>query len=319
MALAFGNLSTYTDQISGDLVRKAVLKGRFTSLVRVEPGIKSAKNINILDSTLFAVAGGCGFTTSGSTNLSAVTVTVCDLKVNESICPRSLEAYWTQILLKPGQYPTDMGFEAFYAEEKAAKLQGLIEDIAIRGNTSTGAGNLSLCQGILQQVDITATSASTINLFNQAAGTTTAWTIANAVAMIDATVSLLPADIQDQDDLTLFVSYNTYRTILQAYRNAQYTVTTVGNGQIPGASLDSGVIHPGSLNVKVVPIRGLSAAATANRFFLTPASNIVFGTDLLDDAEKFRIWYSQDNDEVRFLSAWSQGVNIIFPEFLVRG
>jgi len=319
MALAFGNLSTYTDQISGELVRKAVLKGRFTSLVRVEPGIKSAKNINILDSTLYAVAGACGFTSSGSTNLSAVTLTVCDLKVNESICPRSLEAYWTQTLLKPGQYPTDMGFEAFYAEEKAAKLGALIEDIAIRGNTSTGSGNLSLCSGILQQVDVTSVSASTINLFNQAAGTTTAWTIANSVAMIDATIALLPADVQDQDDLTLFVSYATYRTILQGYRNAGYTVTTVSDGQIPGASLDNGVIHPGSINVRVVPIRGLSASATNARFFLTPASNIAFGTDLLDDAEKFRIWYSQDNDEVRFLSAWSQGVVLLFPEYFVRG
>ena len=319
MALAFGNLSTYTDQVSGELIRKAVLQGRFTSIVKVQPGIKSAQNINILDSTLLAVNGGCGFVTSGSTNLSAVTLTVCDLKVNESICPRSLEAYWTQTLMKPGQYPTEIPFEQFFAEEKSAKLQGLIEDIAIRGNTSTGAGNLSLCSGILQQVDITAVSASTINLFNQAAGTTTAWTIANSVAMIDATIALLPADVQDQPDLTLFVSYSAYRTILQGYRNANYSVTTVADGQIPGSSLDNGVIHPGSINVRVVPIRGLSAAATNNRFFLTPASNIYFGCDLLNDAEKFRIWYSQDNDEVRFLSAWSQGVVIAFPEFLVRG
>lgn len=319
MALAFGNLSTYTDQITGELMRKAILKGRFTSLVRVEPGIKSAKNLNILDSTLYAVAGGCGFVTSGSTNLSAVTLTVCDLKVNESICPRSLEAYWTQTLMKPGQYPVEIPFEQFYAEEKAAKLSALIEDVAIRGNTSTGSGNMSLCSGILQQVDITSVSASTINMFNQAGGVTTAWTVGNSVAMIDAAISLLPTDIQDQDDLTLFVSFATYRTILTAYRNAGYSVTTVADGQIPGASLDNGVLHPGSINVKVVPLRGLSASATAARFFLTPASNIAFGCDLLSDAEKFRIWYSQDNDEVRFLSAWSQGVVVIFPEFLVRG
>jgi hypothetical protein len=41
---------------------------------------------------------------------------------------------------------------------------------------------------------------------------------------------------------------------------------------------------------------------------LAAASNLYVGTDLLSDAEDFKIFYSQDNDEVRLLAKWKIGV-----------
>ena len=35
------------------------------------------------------------------------------------------------------------------------------------------------------------------------------------------------------------------------------------------------------------------------------------------DSEEFRIFYSEDNDEVRFRAKWKMGVQFAFPEFVV--
>jgi hypothetical protein len=70
---------------------------------------------------------------------------------------------------------------------------------------------------------------------------------------------------------------------------------------------------PGT-NVRITAVRGLNGS---NKAYLTPASNIYVGTDLLSDSEDFKIWYSQDNDEVRFKSKFKLGVQVAFPEFVV--
>ena len=54
-----------------------------------------------------------------------------------------------------------------------------------------------------------------------------------------------------------------------------------------------------------------------NYIFGTYAENMVVSTDLTNEEEKFDIWYSQDNDEVRVNIQWKIGVQIYFPQFVV--
>jgi hypothetical protein len=70
---------------------------------------------------------------------------------------------------------------------------------------------------------------------------------------------------------------------------------------------------PGT-NVKVVAVRGLNGLG---RFAIASASNMYVGTDLLSDAEDFKIFYSQDNDEVRFLAKWKIGVQVAWLDEVV--
>jgi hypothetical protein len=42
------------------------------------------------------------------------------------------------------------------------------------------------------------------------------------------------------------------------------------------------------------------------------------GTDLANEEEEYRFWYSQDNDEVRFRATMKYGVQIAFPDQLVQ-
>lgn len=305
MALDVSGLSAYVDENKMPLIKKSILEGRTVSMITVQPEIKSSATINIIDSTLVAQAGACGWNATGTTALTQRTLSVCPIKVNEPICIDTLEGYYTQKMINAGSYSEDAPeFEAIYADEKAGKIQAMVEDIVWQGNTSTGTGNLALCDGFIATLD--AASASTV------AGnvdSVTAITAANIIDVVDDIAGVVPTDIVDADDLVLFMGYDTYRTWARALRDANLYHYS-GNESADG---DFMMYIPGT-NVKAVAVRGLNGT---NRMFLSKASNFYFGTDLLSDFESFKLFYSEDNDELRFIFKGKLGVNVAFPDLVV--
>jgi len=144
MSLNVAGLTAYVDETRMQLIKKMILGGRSTQFLTIQPDIKSTASINLLSSTLVAQGGGCGFSNSGTTNLTQNDLQVCPLKVNESICLDTLEQYYTQTLMQPGSYNTQIPFEQLYVEEKTEQISALIDDLVWRGNTATGVGNLDL-------------------------------------------------------------------------------------------------------------------------------------------------------------------------------
>ena len=43
-------LSTYTDQVGGELMRKAILEGETAKIIKVQPGVVGSQAINLLNS-----------------------------------------------------------------------------------------------------------------------------------------------------------------------------------------------------------------------------------------------------------------------------
>jgi hypothetical protein len=155
MSLNVNGLQAYTDQERMALIKKMILGGRSVKFLTVQPDIKSAASINLLSSNLIAQAGGCGFTNTGTTILTQQTLNVCPLKVNESICLDTLEQYYTQAMMNPGSYNTEIPFEQIYAEEKVSQISSLIDELIWKGNTVSGSGNLNLCNGFIRLADVT--------------------------------------------------------------------------------------------------------------------------------------------------------------------
>jgi hypothetical protein len=304
MALDLTGLTAYVDENKMELIKKSILQGRTLEYVTIQPDIKSSATINILDSTLVGQAGACGFNSDGDTVLSQRTLAVNKIKVNESICVDKLEAFYTQKMMNAGSYNESIPFEQIYAEDKAEKIADMLESIVWKGDTA-GSGNLALCDGYVKLFD--SLSASTV------AGNVdsiTAITAANVVDAIDGMVGVIPADIIDADDLILFVGYDTYRTYAKALRDANLFHY---NGE-ENQGLDFSMIVPGT-NVKVIAVKGLNGT---DRIVLSRVANMYVGVDMLNDSEQFRIFYSQDNDEVRFLAKLKIGVQVAFPEFVVE-
>jgi hypothetical protein len=304
MALNVNGLTAYVDQVKMDLIKKMILGGRSTSFLTVQPGIKSAASINLLSSNLVAQAGGCGFTDAGETILTQNTLNVCPLKVNESICIDQLEQYYTQVMLQPGSYDTDFGFEQIYTEEKVSQVSSLIDTLIWQGNTSV-TGQTGLCDGFIKLANTTY-SGSVVdgNVSNY-----TAITASNIISIVDEAIQVIPTNIIAEDDLYLYCGYDFARLYFTALRNANlYNYPSVETG-----ANDFMITIPSS-NVKLVAVKGLTGT---NKFFISTKSNLYFGCDLLDDYENLQIFYSMDFQEVRVVAKWKSGVNAAFWDYVV--
>ncbi len=304
MALGVSGLSAYTDENKMELIKKSVLEGRTLEYVTVQPDIKSSATINIIDSTLVAAAGSCGFTNAGTTELTQEVLSVDAIKINESICVDTLEKYYTQKMMKPGSYNEEIPFEQMYAEEKAGKINSLIEDIVWNGDKGNGAvaANLQLADGLLKAID------NASGVIDGNVGSETSITAANVIDIVDGMVGVIPTDIIAAEDLVLFMGYDAYRTYAKALRDANLFAYDGAEGK------DFSQMVPGT-NVKVVAVKGLNGS---NRMVLSTTANLYVGVDMLNDAEEFKIFYSQDNDEVRFISKFKLGAQVAFGAFVVE-
>ena len=304
MSLNVNGLTAYVDENKMALIKKAVLGGRTLRYINVQPDIKSSATINIINSDLVAQAGACGWDEDGTTILTQQTLSVCPLKVNESICLDTLEQYYTQKMMRPGSYNEDIPFEEIFASEKADKINALIDDLIWKGDTSL-TGQTGLCNGFIKLASVTFSG----SVVNGNVSTYTAITASNVIAIVDEISSVIPTNILGMDDLHLFVGYDLYRTYALALRNANLFHYTGAENQ----GEDFSQMIPGTY-IRVVAVRGLNGT---NKAFLTSASNLYFGTDLLSDSEEFQIFYSNDYDEVRFRAKWKQGVQFAFPDYVV--
>jgi len=67
---------------------------------------------------------------------------------------------------------------------------------------------------------------------------------------------------------------------------------------------------PGS-NIKLYGVNGLNGQYD---LYAGRTSHFVFGTDLLNEEERFEIFYAKEADEVRFVTEFKAGVQIAFPD-----
>jgi len=300
MALDLSTLTKYVDEHKMPLTRKALLEGRTINLIFVQPGIKHSATLNQFATTVELQAGGCGFNPTNTTEVSQRTLTVCPIKDQESLCPYDMEEYFLQKGMNPGSYPVDMKpIDGIYAEEKAAKIQEAIELIAWQGDTVSGSGNLALCDGFLKISDDDATFIT--------AGTGSI-TPADVIDQVNAVVAATPVDIIASENKIIFMGYDAFNTYTQALVAANLFHYKPTDGQPYTYQV------PGS-DVMAVAVKGLNGT---NEMFFTYATNLVMGTDLVNDFEDFRVWWSQDDQEVKYTFQGKLGFQIAYPDFVVR-
>jgi hypothetical protein len=312
-SLNLASLTKYTDELSGIFLKEAVLVGNSFDYVSIQSGIKYADSINLLTNTLTAQAGGCGaISVTGSTVLSQRDITVCPIKIEESICVEELEQYWAGQLAKEGSY-NEMApdvFNRLYIANKVEKIGQMVEDLFWKGsvNSTYGGGNLALCNGILHILEGTSATASVV------IGTTVsgALTTTNAISTVDEMMTNIPSDILDAPDLTLFMSYSNFRVLMNALRNAGYFFG------YDGVQNHTWVLENyTNTNLRVVATRGLNGR---NEMVLTPATNLFFGTDSFGEARNgdgFQFWYDKYQNTTYFRAKLKVGAQVAFPAYVV--
>jgi hypothetical protein len=247
----------------------------------------------------------CGYTTSGTTAFTQRNITVGRMKVQETLCPRSLEQYWMQTQLTAGSTYDGVPFEQAFSEQKALRIAEALENAIWQGN--------AYFSGINQLLN--AASGSTISGNTGAVSASVGITATNVLGIFDAIYNQIPQAILTKQDLVIFCGWNNYRTLVQAFKQGNATGgLAVLYNQVDLASLANGeFVYPGT-NVRVIAVPGLT---NTNRIVCTYLGNLFYGTDLLSDEEQFSIWFSKDNDEVRFQAAFKAGVQFAYPDLIV--
>ena len=301
MAYNFGNLNAYTDQERLPLITKAVFSARSASLFTKQVGIKFAAALNLMDTDALIQSGDtCGYETSGTTAFTQRNITVGRMKVQETLCPRALEQYWMQTQLTAGSTYDGVPFEQAFSEQKALRIAEAIENAIWKGNTYFSGVNQLL----------NAASGSTISGNTGAVSASVGITTGNAIAIFDGIYNQIPQAILTRNDLVIFCGWDNFRTLLGAFKAS----TAVMYNQVDLAGLaDGDIMYPGT-NVRVIAVPGLTGT---NRIVSSYLGNFFYGTDLLSDEEQFSIWFSKDNDQVRFQASFKCGVQLAWPDLVV--
>jgi ribosomal protein L18E len=313
MSFSVGTLAAYTKENEALLVASSVLGSKTASLIKdagnVMVGVKSAETINIMDTdAIFQDGSSCGFNASGLTSFTQRTVTVGKIKVNEALCLKDLEAKYLQKALPAGSSYDSMIYSEEYSKRKAEKIAQQLEKTLWVGSTGSVDVNLNKFNGITTL--ITADGAAVVNANSIALHgvVETAITDANVISIFDDIYKAIPAQVVDKDDITIFCGMDVFRTYTVKLKSSNlfhYKYDEAANGQF---------FLPGT-NVKVMAVQGLNGSG---KIVAMRVSNLFLGTDLLNEEERFEIFYAKEADQVRYVAEFKMGVNYAFPDEIVK-
>lgn len=299
MAFNVSGISVYTDQTSQELIKKAIGSGRTLTKVSIVPGVKYKEALTILENTVTINGATCGFSPTGSVAFNQRIIAVTALELKDTVCPKILETMWMGQLMSPGA-AKDIELGQIFADSYVEKIKVANEMNMWQGNASASA--YTNFDGWVKLMEPTAAGRVTAT-----GALATGHDQTNIIGTVASMSAAIPEDIQDREDLTLFMSYANYDSYTSALIDKNlynYNIENAMNHEtkIPGK------------NVLVSATKGLSGTG---RMILTYNKNLVVGTDMLNEDEKFDIWYSKDNDEVRVNIQWKLGVQVYFPSYVV--
>lgn len=311
MSFDLSSLAPYTDELSTQLVSKALLKPHSVQYLTVLPGKTAGTSaINLLNSNPYIIDAACGFnaTTTGpggatgnSTLFSQLDLVVQSKMLKEQLCPDDLRNYWLSSQLSPSAYLTSVPFEQAIAENKVNNIAAYVETTIWNGDGGSLDGLLA--QGTVANGCIGGTGA----------GITVPLAVGSAFATIWGIYNKLTNALKQEDDLVMYMSLSNYAIAVQALMAEGNSLIT----QYPNINNASGTapmefIWPGT-SMKIFGAPGISSNS---HILVGPKKYAFFGTGLLDDADNFKFYYDPSQDIVNFMSKFRLGTALYTSQFV---
>lgn len=289
MSLVLTGLADYTEQNGSDLITAAVFGSKTISLLSKMVGVKSSETINIMDTdAVFQNGDACGFTPNGITSLTQRAVTVGNIKVHESLCPKLLEKKYIQVKMEAGSNPEKIIFEKVFTDLKVAKIQAQMEIAIWQGDITSGNPLLARFDGIIKQAGAISSATGTRNV-NAISGTgtvstATATAIVTGVGTAFVAQGILPGDklrINGATYIVLTVDSATQITltanagILNTARTFTFIPLTSSNFVNPIVTFDS---------TNAISVMQSVANSIPSNIVADPTMRIFIGID------QFRVW-----------------------------
>lgn len=290
------SLPTYVEQNKSELIAKSILGAQTAKMVTLFSGIKGATTLNLLNTdVVFADGSDCGFDPTSTNEISQRTLTPKLVKVNAEWCDKKLLNTYAQHLVKIAANQKTLPFEEDFVNGLVDGINYGIEKMIWQGDSANG----NECDGLIKILS----AESTVIKVNKAKGTSAYDAIKEVYANVPETAL--------KNDLVIFVDGATYREYISDLVAANLYHYDPKNGE-------DGMMIPGT-SVKVVKVDGLDGSATNHYIVAARLSNVFYGTDGVNDAEAFDLWFSQDNRTFRFDAEMLVGVQVAYPDQIVLG
>jgi len=284
MAFDLNALSTYTDELSLELIAKAVLTTDLMNQIDVRAGLSAGTvAINLMDGDLNVNDLACGWNPSGDVTFTQVDICIRDKQVKMDLCPEDLRQYWLSQRMSPSAFQETVPFEEVIANYYVERVKKYNEGFLINGDNT--------CDGIKGQI----TASAGANVPVSAA----AWTVSNAVSQALDLFDAIDESVKDRDDLIMIVSPANYQILRRALVAQNYFHYNQGDGVAS--------INLIGTNCTVVKSSGLVGS---NYVAAGPAGFIVAGTGLQDDMSTMQFFYDKGFDVVKFTAKWRLGVAV---------
>ena len=280
MSYNLASLGTYTDELSFELISKAVLQTNVMDYATIRSGLKfGTTTINLLDGTITVADRACGWNEAGSLVYTQVDIDMQEKQTKQALCPTDIRDYYLAERLSASAHAEEVPFEEVVANLFVEKIRKWNEDY-LGGKILT---DITVANGAVDSGQTVASTASTI--------------VDDVMDLIDA----VPASVLDRDDLGVIMSpayFNMLRRALVAQNLFHFNPADTNS--------NTELMMPGT-DFKVIKSSGFSG----NGFVAGPLGDLVIGVGLEDDFDNLKIFYSADNDEVRVMAAWRIGLGVV--------
>ena len=265
-------------------------------LFTLETDVKDSKALTLLATDVaFGDGGSCGWDDAGSQTLSQRIIKVGKLKVNMSFCEREMLSKWMGSEVRVAAGAESLPFEETFTSELINSINEAVETAIYQGDTESSNANLKHFDGLLKilgaeagVVDVDAASEST------------------ALDKVREVYYAIPEKAFTRGEVVILVGMDTFRGLVgnMVDKNLYHYNPGTPEGE---------VVLPGT-NCRVIGVNGLNGTKKA---IAASLKNIYFGTDMLNDMETFKLWYSDDNQEFRLAVKFNAGVQVAFPDEVV--
>lgn len=317
MGFIVSGLTSYTKQLTEPLLSSAVFGAKTQQIILdggiVIPKAKSVVAIPIMETQATFQTNACGFNSVGDTTITQNTITVGNIKIQESLCLDTLETYFYQEAMKQGAVMDESSAPALiqaYLDKKNALIAAQIETALWQGDTGVGNtnANTNKFDGLQKTIDGGSSVNANVASYNGQTGAITTLNSSNIIGATEGIYKAMPAQVASKSDATIFVGYDWYRSLILAYRAANLFAYN------PQDANAQSFILPGT-SVKVQPVNGLNGTYDA---YGMSVSNMALAVDLEADQSNYNLRYDETNEEVRFTCKFKVGCGIGFTSETVR-
>ena len=307
MALAFSGLSAYTKQLVKPLLQSAIFDAKTQGLIKskgnIITGVKSSVALPQMDTDAVFGTQSCSFDASGTTTFSQRTLTVGKIKVEEKICPKDFEQYFLQEALRAGSTYEDFGnadFQAAYLDRKNKRIAAQLETALWQGDTASATANLNKFDGLQKLIAAGSPINANVSGYTGIAPITTL-TASNVIAAIKGVKNAIPAALKGKTDVVIMCGYDVYDLYVDAGVAANYFTYSFGDNSNYG-----GLKVPGT-GITLEAVHGLDGTGD---IYAMQLSNVFLGVDIEGEEMNYKLWFSEDNNDIRFRAEWKAGVQV---------